>query len=324
MEENFPAVYSLVSSDTLRDFVNQNYDVGRVTRCKLLTKGLNDTYRVDTEENRFILRVYRTAWRSQADICYELDALDFLFQNDVTVSAPLRSMSGKFHHAIIAPEGVRYIALFTYAKGAVPSLNESISYQYGKVVARIHNLTDNFNSPHQRFRLDFNHLLDEPMKLIQPTMLEHGGDVTYIESWVREIKNRVPIGLLNGGFCHGDFHDWNVHWEEGTLTIFDFDCCGLGYRAYDLAVFLWNLKTNYKDKVQENWQTFMDGYTEMRSLQVIDARSIPLFVAARRIWLAGVYLANEDVYGTAIINKDFFRSFVNQLKEDEQELGLSI
>jgi Ser/Thr protein kinase RdoA (MazF antagonist) len=27
------------------------------------------------------------------------------------------------------------------------------------------------------------------------------------------------------------------------VTIFDFDCCGPGFRAYDLAVFLWNFKT---------------------------------------------------------------------------------
>jgi len=321
---SFPVMYSMLSSDALHEFVDRNYDVGQVTRCKILSRGLNDTYRVDTERDRYILRVYRTPWRSQADVYYELDVLNYLSQNGVPVSAPLRSIDGQLAKEIDAPEGERYVTLFTYAEGTIPRLNEEISYAYGKTVARIHSLTDTFTSPYRRFHLDFNHLLDEPLRIISPALIEFGGDITYVESWVRTIKECVPIDSMEFGFCHGDFHDWNVHWENGILTVFDFDCCGLGFRAYDLAVFLWNLKTNYKDKETDNWTAFLKGYTDIRTITEIDVQFIPWFVAVRRIWLAGIYVANDDVWGTAIVNEGFFRSFIEQLMEDERELGLSI
>jgi thiamine kinase-like enzyme len=40
---------------------------------------------------------------------------------------------------------------------------------------------------------------------------------------------------LEIGFCHGDFHGGNACQKDGSFTFYDFDCCGWGYRAYDLA-----------------------------------------------------------------------------------------
>jgi len=314
----FPAMYSMLSSDALLDFVASHYDVGTVTRCKILTRGLNDTYRVSTDEGVYILRVYRTPWRTKADVLYELDALEHLHRQGVSVSVPVKGIDGEVAREINAPEGTRYIVLFTYAGGTVPILDKKISYEYGKIVAQIHHLSDSFSSSHQRARLDLDHLLDEPLAAIAPAMTENGGDVGYIKFWVDKIKEHLPVDRLNYGFCHGDFHDWNAHWD-GRLTIFDFDCCGTGFRAYDLAVFLWNLKINYQGKEADNWQAFLTGYTVTRPLAQIELDAIPLFVAARRIWLAGIYVSNEDVWGTAIINERFFRTFVDQLKDDERE-----
>lgn len=61
----------------------------------------------------------------------------------------------------------------------------------------------------------------------------------------------------------------------------------------------------------------MDGYRAMRPLTETQLQPIPWFVPARRIWPAGIYVSNEDAWGTGIVNEGFFRSFVEQLKEDE-------
>lgn len=320
MSDSFPVIYSMLSSAALREFVDTNYNLGHVTNCRLLTRGLNDTYRVDTQRHRFILRVYRIPWRKPTDIQYELDVLAYLSQNGLPVSAPVSNKHGELARVIDAPEGPRTVALFTYAEGTTPRLDEDISFQYGTVVAQIHNLTDAFSSVHRRFHLDLVHLLDTPMEAVRSIMSTCSGEFAYVESWAQTIRDRLPVDRLNYGFCHGDFHDWNTHIADGRLTFFDFDCCGPGFRAYDLAVFLWNLKTNYKDRVTDNWTAFLSGYTGTRPLPDVDRKAIPLFVAARRIWLAGIYLQNEDVWGTAIVNEGFFRSFVDQLKEDERVL----
>lgn len=317
-------MHSTFSSEALQDFVNTHYDVGSVVGCRLLTRGLNDTYRVDTERGRFVLRVYRTPWRSRTEVDYELDVLTYLNDCNIPVSAPVKNCAGTFTTEIAALEGTRLMTLFTYAKGSIPRLDPEISAEYGRTVAKIHQATDNFSSHYRRFNLDFQHLLYEPLERIRPTMTQYGGDVTYIESWIKTITAHVSIELLDFGFCHGDFHDWNTHLDEGILTVFDFDCCGKGFRAYDLAVFLWNLKTNYKGKETENWSSFLEGYREVRPLSEADLNAIPFFVAARRIWLAWIYLTNEDVWGTAIVNERFFQSFVDQLQEDERELGIPL
>ena len=223
-------------------------------------------------------------------------------------------------YSIDAPEGIRHVVLFTYANGRIPTLNQESSYEFGKMVAQIHNATDDYYSPYKRYSLDLNHLLEQPLKNIAISIDEYGGDFDYVMSWVEKIKSGLPIDLLDRGFCHGDLHDWNAHWENGRLTLFDFDCCGYGYRAYDLAVFLWNLKTNYKTKEADSWGAFLNGYTDHRPLQQIELDAVPLMIAARRIWLAGIYLDNEDVWGTAMINDRFFKMFIGQLKEDEKAL----
>ena len=39
---------------------------------------------------------------------------------------------------------------------------------------------------------------------------------------------------------HGDLQGYHANvGPDGMLTFFDFDCGGYGYRAYDLAVFVW-------------------------------------------------------------------------------------
>lgn len=324
MSNVFPVMYSMLSSDALLQFVNENFNVEPVLKCKNLNRGLNDTYVVINQNSKYILRVYRSKWRSRADVDYELGVLEFLSNHNVAVSEPIKNKNGELTSEIFAPEGVRYLTLFSFAEGERPRLDAKISYEYGKTVAKIHHVTDTFEGSQGRFHLDFNHLIDEPLRIFIPAMIEYGGDLSYVQSWARTIRELVSFNELNYGFCHGDLHDWNAHWNGNQLTIFDFDCCGPGYRVYDLAVFLWNLKTNYKGAVTENWESFLNGYRELRSITHTEMQSIPWFVAARRIWLAGIYLSNEDVWGTGIVNEHFFQSFVDQLKEDEKEIGINI
>lgn len=327
MSHRFPVMYSMLSSDALGHWVEGQFDVGPVTTCQMLGRGLNDTYIVVTENRRYILRVYRTPWRSQQDVNYEVDVLDFLVQHGVSVSSPIKNRDGEWTSAVQAPEGVRPVVLFTYSEGTRARLDATISYEYGRIVAQIHQVTDAFVPAYDRSQhlsLDLKHLIDEPLRILTPAMAASGGDVAYVQAWVRTIHERLPVAEMEFGFCHGDVHDWNAHWNGCKLTMFDFDCCGPGYRTYDLAVFLWNLKTNYKGRETENWVPFVDGYRAVRPLSDMQLQLIPWLVAARRIWLAGLYLSNEDVWGTSMVNEDFFRSFVDQLKDDEKELDVKI
>ncbi|HEY9667492.1 MAG TPA: phosphotransferase, partial [Coleofasciculaceae cyanobacterium] len=144
----FPVIHSLPSGEALIEKVLPEYPISKPYRCCLHKRGLNDTYRVETDAEPYILRIYRSCWRSKAEIDFELELLTFLHQQRLPVAYPIATKQGSFTEVIIAPEGKRYIALFSYAPGR--AVNEKLepeeSRKLGMALAQIHQTTDDFNS----------------------------------------------------------------------------------------------------------------------------------------------------------------------------------
>ena len=69
-------------------------------------------------------------------------------------------------------------------------------------------------------------------------------DVSRIAEHAEELKAQITeldFGSDGWGIIGGDFHGWNLHFTENNeLTLFDFDLCGYGWRAFDLAVYRWS------------------------------------------------------------------------------------
>jgi Ser/Thr protein kinase RdoA (MazF antagonist) len=322
MNNYFPVTHSTLSIKALMADVLPYYDIGTPLECRFLDPGLNDTYLVKTKTEKYILRVYRRGWRSHSEILYELDVLLHLKRQSVSVSAPVPRKDGKLLHIVSAPEGPRTIVLFTYAPGQEPIYEadkENESYQYGRSVAQIHSETDKFQSQHQRFHLDLEYLLDAPLKSIQPLLLHRPGDWEYLLSLSERLRQHVvnfPLNDLEGGFCHGDFHGGNVHVEQdGTLTFFDFDSYGYGWRAYDIAVFRWAARGSGKEK--ERWPHFLRGYREVRPISEADIQATPYFVAIRQIWLLGLHAGNGQDWGFGWMDDQYFDEEIKFLREWE-------
>jgi Ser/Thr protein kinase RdoA (MazF antagonist) len=80
-------------------------------QCKLLVRG--DTYGVESEEDRFILRIYRSSRRSLDHIKEEVRLLQALKDAHVSVSYPITDISGDNILKLEAIEGVRH-AVFIF------------------------------------------------------------------------------------------------------------------------------------------------------------------------------------------------------------------
>ena len=324
MSNTFPVTHSILSVKALTTDVLPNYDIEAPTECRLLTLGLNDTFLVSTRGAKYILRAYRTGWRSLPEILYELEVLLHLKREGISVSTPIARKDGNPVGTVLAPEGLRYLVLFTHAPGQEPTYEtdeENESYLYGKVTAKIHAATDTFQSSHKRFALNLAHLLDTPLQSIQPLLSHRQDDWDYLVGLAEKLRRRVqeiPLHSLETGFCHGDFHGWNAHLDlDKTLTFFDFDCCGLGWRAYDIAVFRWSARLRGKDK--ERWPPFLRGYTDERPLSDTDLQATPYFVAIRHIWLLGLHTGNAHDMGFAWINEGYFDRAFKFFREWEAE-----
>ncbi|MHC0038515.1 phosphotransferase enzyme family protein [Pseudoneobacillus sp. C159] len=315
---NLEVKHSLFTNHTI-ELLLKSYDIGKNVRCSFLTRGLNDTYLVETETNQYIFRIYRKDWRNQSDILFEMDAINHAAENGVAVSKPLMRKDGQWITEIHASEGTRYGVLFYFSKGERPEINTDNCYIIGKTLAALHTATDSFHSSHNRnFELNINHLLDEPSDLIISFLRKLGSNKEEaFKKVTTKLKSQFAVSShLEYSFCHGDFHNFNMHLADQSLEVFDFDCCGVGYRAYDVAVFLWNLKQNYSSLEQPCWDAFMNGYLSNRNMSDDSIKDVMRFVTLRRIWFLGILLKNDDVWGTVWVNQNNFNHFISQLERD--------
>ncbi|NIK80020.1 Ser/Thr protein kinase RdoA (MazF antagonist) [Paenibacillus castaneae] len=321
------AVHSVFDKEALFNALAAVYDIGTPISTTFVSNGLNDTYLVKTEKGPFILRIYKKNWRSESEIRFELDLLLYLIDCGIPLSYPIARTDGELLTELDAPEGLRYAVLFTHADGKGNGDLET-SRRYGHSIALLHQAMDNYVPKYERFVLDTTHLLDEPLKQILPSLKHRPDDTQFVTDLSSRLKERILDSAndsLDWGVCHGDLHGWNVfHSEDGSLTHFDFDCCGLGWRSYDLSVFLWDRVCGRSEKDElkdECWDAFIEAYVKERPLSELDLGMIPVFIAARQLWLMGLHTGNSGVWG-AWQDDGYFDNKINFLKAWVKEHNL--
>ncbi|ETI66180.1 phosphotransferase enzyme family protein [Neobacillus vireti] len=322
MDFKVTVTHSLISAHSIRSLL-ASYEIADVISCDFLTRGLNDSYVITTDSVKYIFRVYRHNWRSESDILFEIDALNYFKKAGIPVSSPINTVEGNWVIALHAPEGIRYGVLFTYSPGERPVISEANCFTIGRSLAELHKHSSSFHSAHRRnFDLDMQHLLDEPLTYLSPVLEKVLHRENSLKDIVEKIKSEFSGIKLEYGFCHGDFHNFNMHIDDQKLEVFDFDCCGFGYRAYDIAVFWWNLKNNYPNQEKACWDEFLNGYLSKKNIQEADLKSLSLFISVRRIWLLGTMIKNEDVWGTNWINETNLNRFFLDIEQDQQQYTL--
>ena len=323
MTPPFPVTYSTLSTAALATWLEAHYQLGAVTACRFLHRGLNDSYLVEAARGRYVLRVYRADWRTADEIGYEIAVLEHLGRKGVAVALPARGRGGAAIGWLTAPEGRRAAVLFTHAPGRELNGSTEDSRRYGRAVASAHAATDDFKTGHARFALDLDHLLTEPLAVIRPFLRHRPTDLDRIETLVAGLIRRLealPAHEMDRGFCHGDFHGDNAHIDDTVVTFFDFDCCGPGWRAYDIAVFRWRWGDD--ETGDARWTAFLEGYRSLRPIGEADLAAVPLFVAARAIWLRGLHAGNTADWGRSWLNDSYWDRLLKGLREwQEKHLG---
>lgn len=321
----FPAIASILSPEALIRDVLPGFAVGKVTECRFYTGGFNHTYQVRTEDARiYYLRAYRRLWRTLADVQYELDVLNHLKQKGFPAVEPIPYKEGQYYCGVVAPEGQRYLALFKEAPGPEITYDHEpaqMARRYGQAVAQMHNALDGFRSPHPRFHKDVEHFIDRSLHHIEPFLAHRPEDWMYLQGFAATLRERLmelPASQLEQGVCHGDLQGYHAKVAaDGTLTFYDFDCGGYGYRAYDLAVFLWCCRL--EDAVAERWDSFLGGYRELRSIGDLDVLAVPLFVCARYLWHMGVHTQNSPDWGIGFLDEEYFDTHFERLRNAEAD-----
>ena len=80
----------------------------------------------------------------------------------------------------------------------------------------------------------------------------------------------------------------------GAWSLLDFECCGVGWRAYDLSVFRWETEGRVslgqisERTAQRRWKAFVEGYSNVRRLTEEELSAIIPLSLARHIWVMGL------------------------------------
>jgi Ser/Thr protein kinase RdoA (MazF antagonist) len=103
-------------------------------------------------------------------------------------------------------------------------------------------------------------------------LIEQARDL--IMKFTDDLYTTSPVHII-----HADFHGWNLMWHEEKLFIFDFDDCGFGLEAQDIAVALYYLDTPEQDAA------LLDGYKSIRPLPQYSDNAMKALLLQRRLLL---------------------------------------
>ena len=254
---------------------------------------------------RFVLRVHRAGYRSDAELRSELQWTAALIEAGIEAPAAVPTATGESfvtvgHEAVPEP---RQCDLLRWVEGTiignvegdhVASADEvrTSHFQAGRLAALIHNHGEHWPRPpgFTRLSMDFDGLIGSrgylgpygACQLLSPDQV----------ALLDQARDAIRLALENFGqapdrygLTHGDFLPENLLREGDTVRIIDFDDCGFGWHVMDIATSLMFLlgQAQYEDA----FAGFVGGYRTARALPDGHLEMLPLFLLARAMTYVG-------------------------------------
>lgn len=315
----FPVFYSTLSPQAVVSRVLSCYDIPEINACQFWHRGLSDVYLIETAKQPYILKVSHCHWRCKSEIQFELDLLSYLHQRQLPIAYPLPTKSGQLFLELDAPEGKRYASLFIYAPGSIPlgDLNLAQASKLGETLAAVHQAGTEFSTGAQRPALTLEYLLDQSWRSISPFLQHRFDDYDYVESTIDILKIQLqnfPQESPYWSVCWGDPHSGNAHFtSDDAVTLFDFDQCGYGWRAFDIGKFRQvAVSTGISRRVRE---AFLKGYESVSAIAEFERATLPAFTQIAHIWVWSISLTNAIHHNYSRLDASYFNVRLEQLKK---------
>jgi Ser/Thr protein kinase RdoA (MazF antagonist) len=314
----FPVIASTLSENELGNFINEKYQLTENFNCKLFRTGVNHTYFLSDANTKYVVRVYCHNWRTKTEIQEELCLLNSLKKHNLSISAPIPDKSGNLIQEIIAPEGLRYVVLFTFAEGEkMRFMTNETCFAVGSLMAKIHYVTErkkinrmNYNSDalmykaYEKLNLFFSEDLDEMLYL------------KHISSKIAKRFEKSHLSENQKGIVHLDiwYDNLSVNNKE-EITIFDFDNCGNGSLILDFGYFCKQLFFIETDKIEYEIkvESFLNGYKKERNLSENEINLIPEAGASIFVFYLGVQAQRFD-WSNIFLTENYLKMFVGRIK----------
>lgn len=314
----FPVTSSTLSAKELGLFIIEKYNLNKNGSCELFRTGINHTYFITENEIKYVARVYSYNWRSKSEILAEINVLNVLKEHAINISYPIADKKGEFIQEINAPEGTRYLVLFSFAEGnKVRFINNETCFSIGSIMASIH--TKMFDKEINRIHYNLETLLELPYEYAKPFFSETLEEMKFIKKQSIEIKDYFDLNELKNspkGVVHMDiWYDNMSITTQNEVTIFDFDFCGNGYLIFDVAYFckqLFHIETDKKE-YESKMKSFLNGYESIRKLTKEEMLLIPKAGAAIWIFYLGVQSQRFD-WSNIFLSENYLKMYIGKMR----------
>ncbi len=310
----FPVTTSTLSAKELGDFIKDKYHLNEDFKCELFRTGMNHTYFLSNDSKKYVLRVYSHNWRTKTEIVEEIKLLKLLKENDLSVSFPIQDKNGEFIQEIIAPEGIRHLVLFSFAKGGkVRFMDNETCFDIGSLMSKIHNLTS--NKIINREYYNKKSLLKLPYERLTQFFCDKLPEMAFIKEFGKNFKDSDFENTQNGVLHMDIWYDNMAITDEKEITIFDFDFCGNGKQILDVAYFckqLFFIESD-KEKYESKVQSFLNGYRKNRSLSEKELELIPKAGASIFVFYLGIQAQRFD-WSNIFLTENYLKMFVGRIK----------
>lgn len=257
----------------------------------------NIVYEYESQEGPRILRISYRPDRPITQIRSELHFINYLADHGVRVARPVPSQNGNLIEPIQAG-GVLFLAVsFVKGKGMrVPDngyrYREGVSIDeycqnWGQTLGQMHALAKQYEPIHESvkrpewFELDQFKDMDEQVPERFPVVRDK------FKRLLAQIEG-LPKGRDAYGLIHGDFNDGNftVDYDNGNMTVFDFDDAHYGWFMYELAC-AWEGsigRAMFKELAERRaymdhyFAQVLEGYNKANSLSDEWLNRLPLFL----------------------------------------------
>jgi Ser/Thr protein kinase RdoA (MazF antagonist) len=318
-------VHSIVDHVHLAEMLREKYGLSPDTYCELIHRGMNDIYKVVSGGKRRACRVWRTGWRSFADVAYETEFLTHLADAGIAVANVIPADDGEKFFAVQAPEGPRAVAMFEWAEGRKFGDNpsEKAAFDIGALFARMHAAGASFK-PEEPRRTNSPKDYHDNLPFLRQLVADRPGDMDLYECVAEKLYDRMTAikpGDLPFGPGHGDFHFNNVHIrEDATPILLDFDNSGEDFLMQDICCYVWGNHYGKLDPVYAD--KFVEGYESVRPLTKGEKDHLDLFVMAKEFRLISGFAKNVNQIGHFPLRFRSLEWFAASIRTRAKALGL--
>lgn len=281
----------------------------RPIRVSLLQYYRNATFRVDCDDGQtYVLRMKRIDSAEEAWGDLELRWLRALqTEEEIVAPHPLALRGGMGDGIVVAPPGApfRYrCMLLSWVTGRSAGSHPTpiLMERAGALMARLHVQAERWRPPALTYRWNVDGVLGPAMGIDGKKGLAamSDGQRTVIAEVSR--RSRTVMTALGEhpavyGIIHGDLHLGNCLFRAGQAGAIDFETCGGGLYAYDVAVMFATLYRS--EDLNDLRQAFLHGYSRARLPNPEELAAIDTLMCARimghAVWQAA--LMNEPTFG---------------------------